>query len=405
MGLKNLTPRELANRMKAKGLQKLRWYCQMCQKQCRDENGFKCHCMSEAHMRQMQLFAENPDSFMNDYSRDFERGFLESLSRRHTTNMVHANQAYQEYISDKEHIHMNATIWTTLTAFVMYLGKTGKVHVEETPKGFAIAWINRDPEVLARQAARERKEHSELSDAERMDRFLQQQIEAARKVEEEKGDSAHRTEAAELIRDSDAPLKLGLSLKKSSEEAEGGSSSTSSSSKAPANIFARVASSSSSSSTRGSSSSKQTVTGKRTRELDSLLETQEQLREQRNRKDYWLHEGIVVKVINKSLANGKYYKKKGLVTRVKNHYTGEVEMLDSGDVLRLDQAHLETVVPNFGGKVLIVNGGYRGEHAILEDINQQAFTACLKICQGPFNGKVLSAVEYEDFSKWMGPSP
>jgi hypothetical protein len=25
----------------AKGLQKLRWYCQMCQKQCRDENGFK----------------------------------------------------------------------------------------------------------------------------------------------------------------------------------------------------------------------------------------------------------------------------------------------------------------------------------------------------------------------------
>ena len=67
------------------------------------------------------------------------------------------------------------------------------VHVEETPKGFAIAWINRDPEVLARQAARERKEHSELSDAERMDRFLQQQIEAARKVEEEKGDSAHRT--------------------------------------------------------------------------------------------------------------------------------------------------------------------------------------------------------------------
>ena len=129
-------------------------------------------------------------------------------------------------------------------------------------------------------------------------------------------------------------------------------------------------------------------------------------------------------------------------------------MLDSGDVLRLDQAHLETVVPNFGGKVLIVNGGYRGEHAILEDvcvgrttfsvlsialslpeetihahiggtvhtnlhiptacaspptihpqINQQAFTACLKICQGPFNGKVLSAVEYEDFSKWMGPSP
>ena len=31
----------IGNAIKAKGLQKLRWYCQMCQKQCRDENGFK----------------------------------------------------------------------------------------------------------------------------------------------------------------------------------------------------------------------------------------------------------------------------------------------------------------------------------------------------------------------------
>jgi len=36
-------PKWLANKMKSKGLQKLRWYCQMCEKQCRDENGFKCH--------------------------------------------------------------------------------------------------------------------------------------------------------------------------------------------------------------------------------------------------------------------------------------------------------------------------------------------------------------------------
>ena len=30
-----LTPKAIANRIKSKGLQKLRWYCQMCQKQCR----------------------------------------------------------------------------------------------------------------------------------------------------------------------------------------------------------------------------------------------------------------------------------------------------------------------------------------------------------------------------------
>jgi len=40
------TPKWIGNKMKSKGLQKLRWYCQMCQKQCRDENGFKCHTRS-----------------------------------------------------------------------------------------------------------------------------------------------------------------------------------------------------------------------------------------------------------------------------------------------------------------------------------------------------------------------
>jgi DNA/RNA-binding protein KIN17 len=35
-----LTPKAIANRIKSKGMQKLRWYCQMCEKQCRDEVSF-----------------------------------------------------------------------------------------------------------------------------------------------------------------------------------------------------------------------------------------------------------------------------------------------------------------------------------------------------------------------------
>ncbi|CAE7923222.1 KIN17 [Symbiodinium necroappetens] len=86
--------------MKAKGLQKLRWYCQMCQKQCRDENGFKCHRMSDGHQRQMQLFVQDPNRFMDEFSQDcccvcteletgaktshsseeFERGFMQLMS-------------------------------------------------------------------------------------------------------------------------------------------------------------------------------------------------------------------------------------------------------------------------------------------------------------------------------------
>ena len=63
-----LTPKAIANRIKSKGLQRLRWFCQVCQKQCRDENGFKCHTSSESHQRQMLIVAKNPNKFVAGYS-------------------------------------------------------------------------------------------------------------------------------------------------------------------------------------------------------------------------------------------------------------------------------------------------------------------------------------------------
>merc|ERR1712178_406218 len=85
------TPKDIANRQKAKGLQKLRWYCQMCQKQCRDENGFKCHRMSDSHQRQMQLFVQDPNKFMDDFSQEFEHGFMQILSHTYRMQRVLAN--------------------------------------------------------------------------------------------------------------------------------------------------------------------------------------------------------------------------------------------------------------------------------------------------------------------------
>lgn len=119
------TPKYIANKIKSKGLQKLRWFCQMCNKQCRDENGFKCHTMSESHQRQLLLFADNAGRYLSEFSYEFSKGFLFLLKRQFGTKRVKANKVYQEYISDRNHLHMNATQWTTLTGFVKWLGKTG----------------------------------------------------------------------------------------------------------------------------------------------------------------------------------------------------------------------------------------------------------------------------------------
>lgn len=95
------TPKYIANKMKAKGLQKLRWYCQMCQKQCRDENGFKCHTMSESHQRQLLLFADHSSAYLDQFSREFGKGYCELLKRQFGTKRVNANKVYQDYISDR----------------------------------------------------------------------------------------------------------------------------------------------------------------------------------------------------------------------------------------------------------------------------------------------------------------
>ena len=52
----------------------------------------------------------------------------------------------------------------------------------------------------------------------------------------------------------------------------------------------------------------------------------------------------MVKIITKKLGD-KYYKKKGVIIEVKEKYTAVVKLLDSGSKLKLDQTHLETVLP------------------------------------------------------------
>ena len=67
------------------------------------------------------------------------------------TKRVHCNIVYQEYVAERDHTHMNATQWETLTEFVKWLGREGHCVVDETPKGWFVTYIDKDPEVIARQ--------------------------------------------------------------------------------------------------------------------------------------------------------------------------------------------------------------------------------------------------------------
>lgn len=149
----------------------------------RDENAFKQHSLSEGHVRQMLVVGEHAKSYIENYSKEFLSDFIQLLSRRWGTKRVRANQVYQEFIQDKQHTHMNATKWVTLTGFIQYLGKNGICHVDETEKGWFISWIDTSPKALAKQDAALKKERQDLGDEERQRRMINEQIERVKALE------------------------------------------------------------------------------------------------------------------------------------------------------------------------------------------------------------------------------
>uniref|UniRef100_A0A8D8YUS0 DNA/RNA-binding protein KIN17 n=1 Tax=Cacopsylla melanoneura TaxID=428564 RepID=A0A8D8YUS0_9HEMI len=382
------TPKYIANKMKAKGLQKLRWYCQMCQKQCRDENGFKCHTSSEAHQRQLLLFADNADQYLDEFSLEFEEGYLEMLRRSFGTKRVFANKVYQDYIADREHVHMNATQWETLTEFVKHLGKGGKCIVDETEKGWFVTYIDRDPETIAFQQAMAKKEKMEQDDAERNMKFLEHQI----MLGKQKAAQSEPKEPVsnELIRNEDEKLTLKLDTFKKPSSSNMGLKKINLEKDLPE-------ASSSSSSSKKHSSEKRKLTA-----LEQIKLEEEDAKKRRVDKERqergdssWLQKNIIVKIVTKNLGE-KFYKKKGVVEKVIDKYAAVVSLLDSKHKIKLDQEHLETVIPNIDRQVLILRGKYKGEKALMKEVNIDECNADVELL---INKKMVRNIDYSDICK------
>lgn len=386
------TPKAIANRIKAKGLQKLRWYCQMCQKQCRDENGFKCHTMSESHQRQLLLLAEDVDKYMDTFSKDFQESFLKLLKRQFGTRRVRANQVYQDYINDRHHTHMNATQWETLTEFVKWLGKEGHCKVDETEKGWFIAYIDRDPDTIERQKAAEAKEKMEMDDEERQAKLLERQIERERARKADEPEPVF----TELKRDNEEEkVTFSMPAAKKKEPVAGPSGVMQTK---PMGLQNPMSSASSMQKEKKKEKEKTKESQKRKSALEEIMEIEEQKKIKISRKDYWITKGIIVKVMTKKLGE-KYYKKKGTIKDTKNLFVAVIKMSDSGDILKVDQEHLETVIPALGKTVLIVNGIHRGAKASLVSLDEKTFSVALELKDGPHRGKRIDRIPYEDICK------
>ncbi|XP_044014114.1 DNA/RNA-binding protein KIN17-like [Aphidius gifuensis] len=384
------TPKYIANKIKSKGLQKLRWYCQMCEKQCRDENGFKCHTRSESHHRQLLLFADNAREYMNEFSRNFSEGFLSILKRQFNTTRVLANTAYGYYIADRDHIRMTSTMWLTLTAFVKWLGKNGKCVVDETEGKWYVTYINKDPETLAAQEKKAKKTKMDKDDQERMMDFIEKQVEQGRKENNNNADN----NVVPLIRsDDDGPLVLKLNLQPKVSVVDGLAFAPRSveSSKLKIKIKDELLGSIENDNCHMKSSSSS---------LSSSKRGSKRLHEEIEQQSGWLKPNLVVKIITKTLGS-KYYKAKGVILDpvLESGFVGKVEIISpddvNGHVVKLDQEHLETVIPAIAREVLIVKGHKTGSIAVLKKVRTDEFSVDVEL----IDKSILKRIPYENICK------
>ena len=188
-------------------------------------------------MRRMLVVGESAGKYIHQYSSQFQSDFLRLLRTGHGEKQVQINQFYQEYISNKvstkppsscifvlsnidssqEHIHMNATRWSSLTEFAKFLGREGICRVEENDKGVHIAWIDNSPEALRRQDALRKKAAQDQGDEELEQRIIKEQIRRAQESAAAQDKTDETEEHRELKRQEGEKITLSFGSKPKAE--------------------------------------------------------------------------------------------------------------------------------------------------------------------------------------------
>jgi len=361
--------KDVGKRIKEKGLKKLKFWCEMCQKQCRDANGFKCHLTSDSHLRNMKIFGDNAGSIIARKSAEFERAYVQHLRLRHSNVNVNANHVYNEVIRDKTHVHMNATYWSSLSGFVQHLARKNLVQLEQTEKGWYVKYIpHKDAAALHRDALMEERAQSELWAEQREEQRRQawrRQLDAGatQTTPATSVDAEHKQVAVAIGKPPEQETSSKLAMKESvlGSESEGDEDVTPNV-PAPEPV-------------------KERPKKKAKKESKELTPS-----------DSWLHRNILVRIVTQE-AGADYFRQKGVVEQV-DGYTARVALLQEETVLQLDQGHLDTVIPKVDQKARIVQGPHRGTKATVVSLDKAAGKGRLRL-----KGKdTVEELRLEDFS-------
>lgn len=390
---------------------------------------------------------------------------------RYCQSRVLANTVYCDLIADKQHVHMNATVWSTLSEFVLYLKRSGKCNVDWSEEGWYLEYIDHDR--LEKEEREEAKRREELSAEQRREKIMNRLVEEAwkdtetqqkevvpfdrsktenvsfampanpTKPEKEEptapapldltrlaGTAQSETQISNAQPDTEGSTLLEPPRKKKltalerivaeQEERKRGASSrglgASSSrggeqsdmrrqperedqrrevSRSPPAVRARPFARSSPPSDGAVESGPSRVPPQPPPVPKPRATSEAKEVPQDEDEEPWLGAGLVVRVMNASLGNGKYYRQKGKVLKTRDDgYVGEVQMLQRGDVLLLDQATLHPVVPTVNAEIMVIRGKQKGTHGTILSVDLDTSEAHVD-----FRDRIV-ALPFDDICKY-----
>ncbi|CAD8096324.1 unnamed protein product [Paramecium sonneborni] len=380
---------------------KLKFFCQMCRKQCYDENGFRCHLNSGHHMKMMRLYNEDPENYIEQFSQEFETAFMEILKEKYKEQKIGSNKVYEEMIRKVDHVHLNGTKWTKLTDFIQYLISNNKIGFDHSQGDIVIWNLNMNPDKIKYDKVETKRVKLVEKQNALIDKSLEKQI---IKGQQQDSNNQIQKESLDLKSTEQECIKNQIEAQPQEQFISFGISFNQANKK-DSHIVLDV----------------ETQVNKQWIE-ESLLKQQglkenmeklyqnikyknnqntvnqpQQVTEQVIDDFPWIQENIVVKVIDKQLNNGKYYGKKGIVRRVLDQYGGLIEIQSSNkEKVIIDQKFLQTVIPKIGNLVMILKDGqHRGKVGKLESIHQDNYSGSVYL----ENENILLEMPFDLFSK------
>ncbi|KAM3133734.1 hypothetical protein pb186bvf_014143 [Paramecium bursaria] len=366
-------------KQKASKNAKLKFYCQMCRKQCLDDDGFRCHTSSDHHMSMMRKYHENPEYYMELFSQDFQTAFLTVLKDKFKFAKVSGNEVYTELIKNVDHVHLNGTKWTLLNEFLYDIGQQGIVKYEKINDHDGYVQMI-DKSLAAIKKKKELDKKNKATKKQLIDKHIQLQVDKNNNQEDLNHDNQEENQELQEIQ---GPISFELNIKPKNDsqlpildiQEERKVWIDPKLEKPPKKIDNLY----------------QKLKYQNEKQGISLADVTSQ-----EKDDAWIIKNIVVKIKDDKLQDGKFLDKKGWIKEVEGDYIAIVEIIGSKkQTILIDQKNLETVIPKIGGKVIILNGVHRGKIGKLESVHQDNFSGSVYI----ENEDLCLEAPYEDFSK------